>query len=151
MYNKRKGDSMGSKKRKQKQAKRQKYIKKKQEQNIPFSQKVVIIIEKTFRYICMALYVILCMYSFGVFYSFEITPNIIESILVFILVAIELVLFGILFDTVWPSHESKRDRKRKKRKNSSHASSSSSGFGNYSNNDCSSSSDGGGDCGGGGD
>ncbi|HHT7083644.1 hypothetical protein P4K91_24845 [Bacillus anthracis] len=142
---------MGSKKRKQKQAKRQKYIKKKQEQNIPFSQKVVIIIEKTFRYICMALYVILCMYSFGVFYSFEITPNIIESILVFILVAIELVLFGILFDTVWPSHESKRDRKRKKRKNSSHASSSSSGFGNYSNNDCSSSSDGGGDCGGGGD
>ncbi|SHM02413.1 hypothetical protein SAMN04487918_105110 [Bacillus sp. bc15] len=30
---------MGSKKRKQKQAKRQKYIKKKQEQNIPFSQK----------------------------------------------------------------------------------------------------------------
>ena len=43
----------------------------------------------------MALYVILCMYSFGVFYSFEITPNIIESILVFILVAIELVLFVI--------------------------------------------------------
>lgn len=110
------GDSMGSKKRKQKQAKRQKYIKKKQEQNIPFSQKVVIMIEKTFRYICMALYVILCMYSFGVFYSFEITPNIIESILVFILVAIELVLFVIFFDTVWPSHESKSDRKRKKRK-----------------------------------
>ncbi|MEK5303620.1 hypothetical protein NSQ69_22750 [Bacillus sp. FSL R10-2201] len=142
---------MGSKKRKQKQAKRQKYIKKKQEQNIPFSQKVVIMIEKTFRYICMALYVILCMYSFGVFYSFEITPNIIESILVFILVAIELVLFVIFFDTVWPSHESKSDRKRKKRKNSSYASSSSSGFGDYSSNDCSSSSDGGGDCGGGGD
>ncbi len=145
------GDSMGSKKRKQKQAKRQKYIKKKQEQNIPFSQKVVIMIEKTFRYICMALYVILCMYSFGVFYSFEITPNIIESILVFILVAIELVLFVIFFDTVWPSHESKSDRKRKKRKKSSYASSSSSGFGDYSSNDCSSSSDGGGDCGGGGD
>ncbi|AJH21928.1 hypothetical protein S3E15_04251 [Bacillus mycoides] len=142
---------MGSKKRKQKQAKRQKYIKKKQEQNIPFSQKVVIMIEKTFRYICMALYVILCMYSFGVFYSFEITPNIIESILVFILVAIELVLFVIFFDTVWPSHESKSDRKRKKRKKSSYASSSSSGFGDYSSNDCSSSSDGGGDCGGGGD
>ena len=50
-------------------------------------------IEKTFRYICMVLYVILCMYSFGVFYSFEITPNIIESILEFLLVAIELVLF----------------------------------------------------------
>ncbi|MEC2707246.1 hypothetical protein P9Z39_16265 [Bacillus thuringiensis] len=140
---------MGSKKRKQKQAKRQKYIKKKQEQNIPFSQKVVITIEKSFRYICMALYVILCMYSFGVFYSFEITPNIIESILVFILVAIELVLFVIFFDTVWPSHESKKDRKRSKK--SSYASSSSSGFGDYSSSDCSSSSDGGGDCGGGGD
>ncbi|AFQ28500.1 hypothetical protein P4493_06970 [Bacillus thuringiensis] len=140
---------MGSKKRKRKQAKRQKYIKKKQEQNIPFSQKVVITIEKSFRYICMALYVILCMYSFGVFYSFEITPNIIESILVFILVAIELVLFVIFFDTVWPSHESKKDRKRSKK--SSYASSSSSGFGDYSSSDCSSSSDGGGDCGGGGD
>ncbi len=97
----------------------------------------------------MALYVILCMYSFGVFYSFEITPNIIESILVFILVAIELVLFVIFFDTVWPSHESKKDRKRSKK--SSYASSSSSGFGDYSSSDCSSSSDGGGDCGGGGD
>lgn len=77
------GDWVGSKKRKKKQAKRQKYIKKKQEQNIhiPISKKVVLMIEKTFRYICMALYVILCMYSFGVFYSFEITPNIIESIL----------------------------------------------------------------------
>lgn len=51
---------MGSKKRKKKQAKRQKYIKKKQEQNIPFSQKVVITIEKTFRYICMFLYVLVC-------------------------------------------------------------------------------------------
>ncbi|HEB2440814.1 hypothetical protein [Bacillus thuringiensis] len=140
---------MGSKKRKRKQAKRQKYIKKKQEQNIPFSQKVVITIEKSFRYICMALYLILCMYSFGVFYSFEITPNIIESILVFILVAIELVLFVIFFDTVWPSHESKKDRKRSEK--SSYASSSSSGFGDYSSSDCSSSSDGGGDCGGGGD
>ncbi|MGH1287478.1 hypothetical protein [Bacillus toyonensis] len=142
---------MGSKKRKKKQAKRQKYIKKKQEQNIPLSKKVVIMIEKTFRYICMALYVIFCMYSFGVFYSLEIAPNIIESILVFILVAIELVLFIIFFDTVWPSHESKRDRKRKKRKKSSYASSSSSGFGDYSSNDCSSLSDGGGDCGGEGD
>ncbi len=111
------GDSMGSKKSKKKQAKRQKYIKKKQEQNIPLSKKVVIMIEKTFRYICMALYVILCMYSFGLFYSFEITPNIIESSLVFILVVIELVLFVIFFHKVWPSYESKRDRKRKKRKN----------------------------------
>ena len=74
-------------------------------------------IEKTFRYICMVLYVILCMYSFGVFYSFEITPNIIESILEFLLVAIELVLFFILFDTVWPSHESKKDKQRKMSKN----------------------------------
>jgi len=142
---------MGSKKRKRKQAKRQKYIKKKQEQNIPFSQKVVITIEKSFRYICMALYVILCMYSFGVFYSFEITPNIIESILEFLLVAIELVLFFIFFDTVWPSHESKKDKQRKRSKKSSYASSSSSGFGDYSSNDCSSSGDSGGDCGGGGD
>ncbi len=139
------GDSMGSKKRKKKQAKRQKYIKKKQEQNIPLSQKIVIMIEKTFRYICMALYVILCMYSFGVFYSFEITPNIIESILEFTLVVIELALFVILFATIWPSHESKKDKQRKMSKKSSYASSSSSGFGEYSSNDCSSSSDGGGD------
>ncbi len=147
------GDWVGSKKRKKKQAKRQKYIKKKQEQNIhiPISKKVVLMIEKTFRYICMVLYVILCMYSFGVFYSFEITPNIIESILEFLLVAIELVLFFILFDTVWPSHESKKDKQRRMSKKSSYASSSSSGFGDYSSNDCSSSSDGGGDCGGGGD
>ncbi|CJI19902.1 Uncharacterised protein [Streptococcus pneumoniae] len=89
------------------------------------------------------------MYSFGVFYSFGITPNIIESILEFILVVIELALFVILVATVWPSHESKKDRKRSKK--SSYASSSSSGFGDYSSNDCSSSSDGGGDCGGGGD
>ena len=142
---------MGSKKRKKKQAKRQRYIKNKKEQNIPFSQKVVITIEKTFRYICMALYVILCMYSFGVFYSLEITPNIIESILEFLLVAIQLVLFFILFDTVWPSHESKKDKKRKRNKKSSSASSSSSGFGDYSSSDCSSLSDSGGDCGGGGD
>ncbi|OTW74724.1 hypothetical protein BK702_32175 [Bacillus thuringiensis serovar cameroun] len=142
---------MGRKNKKKKQAKRQKYIKKKQEQNIPTSKKIVIMIEKTFRYVCMVLYVILCMGSFGVLYSFGITPNIIESILEVTLAVIELVLFVIFFDAVWPSHESKRDRKRKKRKKSSYASSSSSGFGDYSSNDCSSSSDGGGDCGGGGD
>ncbi|MDR4171312.1 hypothetical protein CN507_22370 [Bacillus cereus] len=140
---------MGSKNRKKKQARRQKYIKKKQEQNIPISKKVVIMIEKTFRYICMALYVILCLYSARVFYSFGITPNIIENVFGYILVAIELVLFFILFNKVWPSHESKKDRKRSEK--SSYASSSSSGFGDYSSNDCSSSSDGGGDCGGGGD
>ncbi|MDY8162993.1 hypothetical protein [Bacillus thuringiensis] len=132
---------MGSKKRKQKQAKRQRYIKKKQEQNVPISNKVVLMIEKTFRYICMALYIILCLYSGGVFYSFDITPNIIENILGYILFAIELVVFFILFNKVWPSHESKKDRKRSKK--SSYASRSSSGFGHYSSSDCSSSSDGG--------
>ena len=62
----------------------------------------------------MALYVILCMYLFRVFYSFGITPNIIESILEFILVVIELALFVILFATVWPSHESKKIEKEAK-------------------------------------
>ncbi|MBE5095188.1 hypothetical protein [Bacillus thuringiensis] len=140
---------MGSKKRKKKQAKRQKYIKKKQEQNIPFSQKVVITIEKTFRYICMFLYVIFCLYLCGIFKSLGITPNVIEGIFGVMLVMVEGILFFILFDKVWPSHESKKDRKRSKKSSSN--SSSSSGFGDYSSNDCSSSSDGGGDCGGGGD
>ncbi len=143
------GGSMGSKKRKKKQEKRQKYIKKKQEQNIPFSQKVVITIEKTFRYICMFLYVIFCLYLCGIFKCLGITPNVIEGILGVILVMVEGILFFILFDKVWPSHESKKDRKRSKKSSSN--SSSSSGFGDYSSNDCSSSSDGGGDCGGGGD
>ncbi|MGH0429042.1 hypothetical protein ACQVPL_07105 [Bacillus hominis] len=142
---------MGSKNRKKKQARRQKYIKKKQEQNIPISKKVVIMIKKTFRYICMALYVVLCVYSFELFYSLGITPNIIETILDFTLFTIELVLFFILFNKVRPSHESNKDKKRKRSRKSSHASSSSSGFGDSSSNDCSSSSDGGGDCGGGGD
>ncbi|MGX5538559.1 hypothetical protein COC45_11580 [Bacillus cereus] len=140
---------MGSKNRKKKQAKRQKYIKKKQEQNIPLSKKVVIMIEKTFRYICMFLYVIFCVFLCGMVNNLGITPNVIEGIFGVILVMVEGFLFFILFDKVWPSHESKKDRKR--RKKSSYASSSSSGFGDYSSNDCSSSSDGGGDCGGGGD
>ncbi|WP_088293488.1 hypothetical protein [Bacillus mycoides] len=140
---------MGSKKSKKKQAKRQKYIKKKQEQNIPLSKKVVIMIEKTFRYICMFLYVIFCMFLCGMVKNFGITPNVIEGIFGVTLVMVEGFLFFILFDKVWPSHESKKDRKR--RKKSSSDSSSSSGFGDYSSNDCSSSSDGGGDCGGGGD
>ncbi|MFK4465643.1 putative membrane protein YgcG [Bacillus sp. RC252] len=143
------GDSMGSKKSKKKQAKRQKYIKKKQEQNIPLSKKVVIMIEKTFRYICMFLYVIFCVFLCGMVKNFGITPNVIEGIFGVTLVMVEGFLFFILFDKVWPSHESKKDRKR--RKKSSSDSSSSSGFGDYSSNDCSSSSDGGGDCGGGGD
>ncbi|ABY45609.1 hypothetical protein EXW39_23360 [Bacillus mycoides] len=140
---------MGSKNRKKKQAKRQKYIKKKQEQNIPLSKKVVIMIEKTFRYICMFLYVIFCVFLCGMVKNFGITPNVIEGIFGVTLVMVEGFLFFILFDKVWPSHESKKDRKR--RKKSSSDSSSSSGFGDYSSNDCSSSSDGGGDCGGGGD
>lgn len=143
------GDSMGSKKSKKKQAKRQKYIKKKQEENIPLSKKVVIMIEKTFRYICMFLYVIFCVFLCGMVKNFGITPNVIEGIFGVTLVMVEGFLFFILFDKVWSSHESKKDRKR--RKKSSSDSSSSSGFGDYSSNDCSSSSDGGGDCGGGGD
>ncbi|QKH09359.1 hypothetical protein FOC93_26140 [Bacillus cereus] len=140
---------MGSKKRKKKQAKRQKYIKKKQEQNIPFSQKVVITIEKTFRYICMFLYVIFCVFLCGMVKCLGITPNVIEGIFGVMLVMVEGILFFILFDKVWPSHESKKNRKRSKKSSSN--SSSSSGFGDYSSNDCSSSSDGGGDCGCGGD
>ncbi|MBJ8068801.1 hypothetical protein BWGOE4_46340 [Bacillus mycoides] len=142
---------MGRKSRKRKQVRKQKYIKTKQEQDIPLSKKIAIIIGRTFRYISMAIYVILCAYSFEVFYSFGITPNIIESILDVIIFTIELVLFFILFYKVWPSHESNKDKKRNKRKKSSQASSSSSGLGDYSSSDCSSSSDGGGDCGGGGD
>ena len=140
---------MGSKKRKKKQVKRQKYMKRKQEQNIPFSKKVVLMIEKVFRYICMFLYVIFCVFLCGMVKCLGITPNVIEGIFGVMLVMVEGILFFILFDKVWPSQESKKDRKR--RKKSSYASSSSSGFGDYSSNDCSSSSDGGGDCGGGGD
>ena len=98
----------------------------------------------------MALYVILCMYSFGVFYSLEITPNIIESILEFLLVAIQLVLFLYYLIQYGLVMKVRKIRKEKGIKSSS-ASSSSSGFGDYSSSDCSSSSDSGGDCGGGGD
>ncbi|PFL41632.1 hypothetical protein COJ16_04205 [Bacillus cereus] len=136
---------MGSKKRKKKQVKRQKYMKRKQEQNIPFSKKVVLMIEKVFRYICMFLYVIFCVFLCGMVKYLGITPNVIEGIFSVMLVMVEGILFFILFDKVWPSHESKKDRKRSKKSSSN--SSSSSGFGDYSSNDCSSSSD----CGGGGD
>ncbi|PET28747.1 hypothetical protein [Bacillus cereus] len=140
---------MGSKKRKKNQVKRQKYMKRKQEQNIPFSKKVVLMIEKVFRYICMFLYVIFCVFLCGMVKCLGITPNVIEGIFGVMLVMVEGILFFILFDKVWPSHESKKDRKRSKKSSSN--SSSSSGFGDYSSNDCSSSSDCGGDCGGGGD
>lgn len=99
----------------------------------------------------MFLYVIFCLYLCGIFKSLGITPNVIESTLGVLLVMVEGILFFILFNKVWPSHESKKDKQRKMSKKSSYASSSSSGFGDYSSSDCSSSSDGGGDCGGGGD
>lgn len=139
---------MGSKNRKKKQAKRQKYIKKNRNRTYLF-QKSSHYDRKTFRYICMFLYVIFCVFLCGMVKNFGITPNVIEGIFGVTLVMVEGFLFFILFDKVWPSHESKKDRKR--RKKSSSDSSSSSGFGDYSSNDCSSSSDGGGDCGGGGD
>ncbi len=145
------GDSMGRKSRKRKQARKTKIYKEKTGTEYTTLKENSIIIGRTFRYISMAIYVILCAYSFEVFYSFGITPNIIESILDVIIFTIELVLFFILFYKVWPSHESNKDKKRNKRKKSSQASSSSSGLGDYSSSDCSSSSDGGGDCGGGGD
>lgn len=97
----------------------------------------------------MFLYVIFCVFLCGMVKNFGITSNVIEGIFGVILVMVEGILFFILFDKMWPSHESKKDRKRSKK--SSYASSSSSGFGDYSSSDCSSSSDGGGDCGGGGD
>ena len=84
----------------------------------------------------------------GMVKSLGITPNVIEGIFGVMLVMVEGILFFILFDKVWPSHESKKIEKKQK---SSSNSSSSSGFGDYSSNDCSGSSDGGGDCGGGGD
>ncbi|MDZ5605788.1 hypothetical protein U2I54_01325 [Bacillus pseudomycoides] len=144
---------MGRKSSKKKQIRRQKYIKKKQEQNIPFQKKLALRIEKIARYIIMILYVILSIYLLGIFYQLEITPEFLEDILQGIAFLIPIGMFFVLFDKVWPSRESKKDKKKKKkRKRSSYSSNSSSGFVNYSDNDCSSASDsGGGDCGGGGD
>ena len=124
---------MGSKKRKKKQVKRQEYMKRKQEQNIPF-QKSSPYDRKVFRYICMFLYVIFCVFLCGMVKSLGITPNVIEGIFGVMLVMVEGILFFILFDKVWPSHESKKIEKKQK---SSSNSSSSSGFGDYSSNDCS--------------
>ncbi|MCI0763894.1 hypothetical protein [Bacillus sp. TL12] len=141
---------MGRKSRKKKQIKRQKYIKKKQEQNIPFQKKLALRIEEIARYISMVLYVILCMYLLGVFYQIEIRPEFLEDIFQGIAFFAPFGLFFVVFDKVWPSRESRKDKKRKQKKKRS--SNSSSGFVNYSDNDCSSASDsGGGDCGGGGD
>ena len=88
---------MGSKKEEEKQVKRQEYIREKQEQNIPF-QKVVLMIEKVFRYICMFLYVIFCVFLCGMVKSLGITPNVIEGIFGVMLVMVEGILFFILFD-----------------------------------------------------
>ncbi|MBC6975449.1 hypothetical protein H9I32_24680 [Bacillus sp. Xin] len=141
---------MGRKSRKKKQIKRQKYIKKKQEQNIPFKKKLALRIEEIARYISMVLYVILCMYLLGVFYQIEIRPEFLEDIFQGIAFFAPFGLFFVVFDKVWPSRESRKDKKRKQKKKRS--SNSSSGFVNYSDNDCSSASNsGGGDCGGGGD
>ncbi|HEK9101950.1 hypothetical protein KFD70_11650 [Bacillus pfraonensis] len=144
---------MGRKSSKKKQIRRQKYIKKKQEQNIPFQKKLAIRIEGIARYISMVLYVILSMYLFGVCYQIEIRPEFLEDIFQWGAFLAPFVLFFVVFDTVWPSRESKKDKKRKqKKKRFSNSSNSSSGFINYSDNNCSSASDsGGGDCGGGGD
>lgn len=46
--------------------------------------------------------------------NFGITPNVIEGIFGVTLVMVEGFLFFILFDKVWYSHESKKDRKRRK-------------------------------------
>ncbi|MEN1935149.1 hypothetical protein AAIE21_05925 [Paenibacillus sp. 102] len=144
---------MGRKTNKKKQIRRQKYIKKKQEQNIPFQKKLALRIEEIARYISMILYVVLCMYLLGVFYQIEIRPEFLEDIFQGIAFLVLFGMFFVVFNTVWPSHESKKDKKRKqKKKRSSYSSNSSNGFVNYSDNDCSSASDsGGGDCGGGGD
>ncbi|PFA22444.1 hypothetical protein CN373_10380 [Bacillus cereus] len=144
---------MGKKSRKKKQIKRQKYIKKKQEQNIPFQKKLAFRIEEIARYISMILYVVLSMYLFGVCYQIEIRPEFLEDIFQVVSFFALFCLFFVVFGTVWPSRESREDkRKQQKKKRSSYSSDSSSGFVNDSSNDCSSASDsGGGDCGGGGD
>ena len=87
-------------------------MKRKQEQNIPF-QKSSPYDRKVFRYICMFLYVIFVCFMWMV-KSLGITPNVIEGIFGVMLVMVEGILFFILFDKVWPSHESKKDRKRSK-------------------------------------
>ncbi|WP_459499127.1 hypothetical protein [Bacillus sp. C1] len=143
---------MGRKNRKKKQIRRQKYIKKKQEQNIPFQKKLVLRIEKIARYSSMILYVIVSIYLFGIFYQLEITPEFLEDILQWVAFFIPIGMFFVVFDTIWPSRESEKNKRRKSKKKYSSSSDSSTGFVNASDNDCSSASDsGGGDCGGGGD
>ena len=46
--------------------------------------------------------------------SLGITPNVIEGIFGVMLVMVEGILFFILFDKVWPSHESKKIEKEAK-------------------------------------
>ena len=71
-------------------------------------------IEKVFRYICMFLYVIFCVFLCGMVKCLGITPNVIEGIFGVMLVMVEGILFFILFDKVWPSHESKKIEKEAK-------------------------------------
>ena len=104
---------MGSKKRKKKQVKRQEYMKRKQEQNIPFSKSS----PYDRKSISIYLYVLVCdfcVFLCGMVKSLGITPNVIEGIFGVMLVMVEGILFFILFDKVWPSHESKKIEKEAK-------------------------------------
>ena len=111
LYNKR-GIQWGVKEE-EKASKETKVHKEKQEQNIPFSQKVVITIEN----ISVYLYVLVCdfcVFLCGMVKCLGITPNVIEGIFGVMLVMVEGILFFILFDKVWPSHESKKIEKEAK-------------------------------------
>ena len=99
---------MGRKSRKKKQIKRQKYIKKKQEQNIPFQKKLAFRIEEIARYISMILYVVFCICLLGVFYQIEIRPEFLEDIFQGIAFFAPFGLFFVVFGTVWPSRESRK-------------------------------------------
>ena len=104
-----------------KQVKRQEYMKRKQEQNIPFSKSS----PYDRKSISIYLYVLVCdfcVFLCGMVKSLGITPNVIEGIFGVMLVMVEGILFFILFDKVWPSHESKKIEK--KQKSSSNSSSS---------------------------
>lgn len=84
---------MGRKSRKKKQIKQQKYIKKKQEQNISFEKKLALRIEKIARYISMIIYVIVCMFLLGGFYQLEITPEFLEETLGVIALMVAVGMF----------------------------------------------------------
>ena len=104
---------MGSKKRKKKQAKRQKYIKKNRSRTYLFTKSSHYNREN----ISVYLYVLVCdfcVFLCGMVKCLGITPNVIEGIFGVMLVMVEGILFFILFDKVWPSHESKKIEKEAK-------------------------------------